>query len=107
MRKTVLFAACLGLVAAAAFAFPALTSAQRSGPPPESYQEMMPPMGPMMGGMMQEMTASWLELIAKPETAEKLASFTKNYYDALRAKGFSKDEALKIVTAAGAPALPR
>ncbi|HYF34095.1 MAG TPA: hypothetical protein VD994_02305 [Prosthecobacter sp.] len=35
---------------------------------------------------------------AKPETAAKLARFQKQYYDALVWEGFTKDEALKIIT---------
>lgn len=37
--------------------------------------------------------------LAKPETAKKLAKFTKNYFDALVAEGFTRDEALQIVKA--------
>ena len=46
--------------------------------------------------------ATWATL-AKPESAAHLADFTKNYYDALMARGFTKDQALAIVMAVGIP----
>ena len=46
--------------------------------------------------------ATWAAL-AKPENAAHLADFTKNYYDALVARGFTKDQALAIVMAIGIP----
>jgi hypothetical protein len=38
-----------------------------------------------------------IAVLAKPETAQQLATFIRNLYDALIAKGFAKDEALRIV----------
>jgi hypothetical protein len=35
-----------------------------------------------------------------------MATFTKNYHDALLAKGFSKEDAMRIVAAHGIPSLP-
>lgn len=63
-------------------------------------------MGPMMGKMMESMYGGLLKLLARPDTAEQLATFMKNYYDSLVAKGFTKDEALQIVKAAGMPGIP-
>jgi hypothetical protein len=68
-------------------------------------EEMMRMMGPMMGNMMEAMIETMLKVLAKPENAERLATFTKNYYDALIAKGFSKEEALQMAMAMGMPAL--
>ncbi len=76
------------------------------GPPPvnvsapNSEKEQAAMMGNMMGSMMEANLKAYITLLGKPEVAEKLASFTKNYYDALVAKGFTKEEALRIVTAA-------
>ena len=81
-------------------------SAQESQNEP-SPEEMMEAMGPMMGNMMTNMLEMTLAVMAKPETAKRLATFTKNYYDALVAKGFSKEDALRIVTATGVPSLSR
>ncbi len=44
------------------------------------------------------------EVLAKPETAQNLATFVRNLYDALISKGFSKDEALRIVSSFAASA---
>src|SRR6266516_1277223 len=53
--------------------------------------------------MMQSMMEGTLRVLAKPETADQLATFTRNYYDALIRKGFTKAEALEIVTKIGVP----
>jgi hypothetical protein len=46
-----------------------------------------------------------LSALVRPETAEGMATFTKNYHDALVSKGFSKEDALRIVMAHGVPRL--
>ena len=51
-------------------------------------------------------TGGVVSAMAKPEIAEELASFTRNYYEALVAKQFSKEEALRIVAAHGFFRLP-
>ena len=66
---------------------------------------MMDQMGPMMGNMMAQMMEGMAKTMAKPEMAEYFATFTRQYYDALITRGFSKEEALQIVTAAGLPGL--
>jgi alkanesulfonate monooxygenase SsuD/methylene tetrahydromethanopterin reductase-like flavin-dependent oxidoreductase (luciferase family) len=73
---------------------------------PEQMEAQMAMMGPMMGQMMQAMMEGLLAILAKPETAERIATFTKNYFDALVAKGFTKEEALRIVMAHGIPSMP-
>ncbi|HXF94947.1 MAG TPA: hypothetical protein VNI61_02475 [Gemmatimonadales bacterium] len=80
------------------------TAAQRPGDTAQAgMEQQMQMMGPMMGMMMHSMMEGMLAVLAKPETAERLATFTKNYYDALVRKGFTKEEALRIVTAVGIP----
>lgn len=69
-------------------------------------QQTMQMMTPMFGQMMKVMMEAQLEVLANPASADKLASYTKNYYDALIKKGFSKEDALRIVLAVGFPALP-
>jgi len=49
------------------------------------------------------MLESTLTTLAKPENAERLAEFTKHYYDALIKRGFTKQEALQLVAAMGIP----
>ncbi|KPJ65496.1 MAG: hypothetical protein AMJ45_05105 [Syntrophobacter sp. DG_60] len=74
---------------------------------PEQQQKMiqqqMQMMAPMFGQMMKVMMETMVEVLAQQETADKLATYTKNYYDALIKKGFSEDEALQIVKAVGFP----
>ncbi len=60
----------------------------------------------MMAKMMESMMEAMFTTMAKPQTAEQLATFSKNYYDALIAKGFSKEDALRIVTSVGIPSIP-
>jgi hypothetical protein len=93
------------LLSAAITLIPIGASAQQGQRQP-TQEEIMQMMGPMMGQMMEMMMESMLTVIARPETAQRLATFTKNYYDALIAKGFSKEEALEIVTSMGIPAVP-
>ena len=64
---------------------------------------MMQQMAPMMGQMAAFSLEGTLAALAKPENAERLADFTKNYYDALVKRGFTKDQALQIVMAVGMP----
>jgi hypothetical protein len=73
----------------------------------DSLQEMMGAqmemMGPMMGRMAEASMTATLNVLTKPQSAERLATFTRNYYNALIKKGFTKDEALRIVTSVGLP----
>ena len=65
----------------------------------QQIQQAQQMVGNMMGSMIEAMAKS----MAKPEVAEYFATFTKQYYDALVTRGFSKEEALQIVTATGLP----
>ncbi len=58
-------------------------------------------MGPMYESMMQAMVEGTLKAFEKPETIERLARFSRRYYDALMKQGFTKEEALQIVAGAG------
>jgi hypothetical protein len=99
--------ACLAVVLVVLAVFVAQNTNSQGGQGQEpSQEEIMQMMGPMMGTMMKNMIDAMLETMAKPETAEQLATFSKNYYDALIAKGFSKDEAMRIVTSVGMPSIP-
>jgi hypothetical protein len=60
-------------------------------------------MGPVFGNMAQSMLQARLAAMADPKTAEQLAKFSRNYFNALVAQGFSEDQALKIVTSVGLP----
>lgn len=47
---------------------------------------------------------SQLKTAERPETAERIASFKKNLFDALRRKGFTAEQSLQIVLATPLPA---
>jgi len=66
----------------------------------EQFSQVQSMMGPMMEDVMSSMFDGLLTMVEKPETAERMATFTKNYYDALRKRGFTEVEALQIVTSA-------
>ncbi|GAA5504877.1 hypothetical protein [Novipirellula caenicola] len=45
----------------------------------------------------------YLDYLAKPETAKKLATFQKNYYDSLIELGFDKEQAFTLLRDLGNP----
>ena len=101
-KRIVAFGVALTLVSL--LSFPAATAAVESeehfhGMPPGEHPEM----GPEMQEMMEKMMVSMFQVFARPEITEALATFMKNYHDALVRKGFTKQEALGIVTSVGLP----
>lgn len=56
-----------------------------------------------MGPMTEAVIEAQLNSAARPETAERLAAFKKNLYDALLKKGFKPQEALQIVLVTSPP----
>jgi len=88
---------------------PAALVAQQPSPKPavpDSLQMaqmagMFNQMGPMYEAMMQSMIEGTIKAFEKPETIERLARFSRRYYEALIKHGFSKEEALQIVAGAG------
>ena len=62
---------------------------------------MFTQMGPMYESMMQAMVEGTIKAFEKPETIERLARFSRRYYDALIKQGFTKEEALQIVAGSG------
>ena len=107
-------AASIALVAVLFAVYAPATSAQQPTTPakPDSagaametmLRSMMDQQTARMGQLVAVTMTARLAVLAKPETAQNLATFVRNLYDALIAKGFSKDEALKIVTAFGGTA---
>ena len=108
LRTTLLAAALAAGTATVAAAQARPDSAARARPPRtemDSAQMHAAMMSPMIGQMMQAMLRSTLAALSEPEVAEQMATFTRNYYDALVAKGFTRDEALRIVLAHGIPGM--
>jgi hypothetical protein len=74
--------------------------------PEEMKQIMQASMGAMvsvMGPMTEAMIEAQLATAAKPETAERVATFKKNLYDALIKKGFKPQDALQMVISTSMP----
>jgi hypothetical protein len=92
--------ACLAIVLLGVL--PGKDSVGQDMSPEKAKQLMDAMMGPMMENMMETMYG----VMARPETAERLATFVKNYHEALVAKGFSEEEAMRIVLATGMPTVP-
>jgi len=99
--KTFSLGLLLSLAALSIIIMPVQIDAQSPQQKHPSQDEMMQ----MMGTKMEDMLERMFKVLAKPENAERLATFTRNYYDALIAKGFSKEEALQMTMEMGMPAL--
>ena len=101
MRTAVLIAVSFALA-------PGLTAQRPTSP--DSMQRQMQQASQMMVPMMQQMAVVMMEgtltALAKPENADRLADFTRHYYDALIKRGFTKEEALQIVLSTGFPHVP-
>jgi len=87
---------------------PAPTPVPRDTSPAAQLQQMMGmfnQMGPMYEAMMKSMIEGTLKALAEPENVERMAAFTRRYYQALMKQGFTKDEALQIVAGVGVPVM--
>lgn len=103
------------VLAAAALTLCAAQSHAQEKPQPVEEEELdwaadstaffMDMMGPTFSIMMEQMMEALIEVLERPETAERLATFARNYYEALIDKGFTEDQALRLVIAIGFPAL--
>lgn len=101
-HHAILFSSLLGLSS--------LAFAQVQLPPkpsPEDMQKMMDSsmlsMLPMLARMTEVHLEAQLKVAERPETAEKIATFKKNLFDALRKKGFTAEQSLQITTATPLP----
>ena len=91
-------------------AFSAISRAQMPSSPkterqpsPQEMEAMVAQMSAGMVKMMENIFDTTFNYLAKKETSTKLATFTKNYYDELIKQGFTKKEAMHIVTSVGMP----
>jgi hypothetical protein len=102
--RPVLFFALLGLAQ--------LTHAQteaRAKPTPEEIQKMTDSTGAMtmmMGQMVEVQVEAQLKVAERPETAERVATFKKNLFEALRRKGFTVEQSLQIMASTPIPTVP-
>ena len=80
---------------------------------PEELQKMMQSsmsatmgaMVPMMAKMAEAQVDAQLIIAERPETAERIATFKKNLFDALRRKGFTAEESITIVSGTSLPSV--
>lgn len=72
----------------------------------QEMQQQIRAMLPMMSATLHNLTQGTMQALAEPETAQNLAKFVRNYYQALIAQGFSREEALRIVSNVGLPGIP-
>jgi hypothetical protein len=108
MRRLVMIVLAASLVVAGSADAQGPPPARPTPPPPspEQMQQQMDMMAPAMAKMTENMYAGMLKALAKPESADQLATFMKNYRDALVAKGFTKEEAMQIIRSTGMPVMP-
>lgn len=81
--------------------------AARQPSPEEMRQLMQATMGAMIGvvgPMTEAVLEAQLNLLARPEAAERIAAFKRQLFDALVKKGFSAEQALQIVLTTAMPA---
>jgi hypothetical protein len=95
----------------ALFCLSALAHAQQpQKPTPEQMQSMMDAsmvsMLPMMARISEMQMETQLKFAERPETAERIASFKKNLFDALRKKGFTAEQSLQILNSTAMPVAP-
>jgi hypothetical protein len=64
---------------------------------PPDMAQMLESMLPMMTRMMESTIDIQLKAAEKPETAQRLARFKRQLYEALLRQGFAKEDALQIV----------
>lgn len=95
----------------ALFGLSSLAHAQQpQKPTPEQMQSMMDAsavsMLPMLARISEVQMETQLKLAERPETAERIATFKKNLFDALRKKGFTAEQSLQILNATAMPVAP-
>lgn len=111
-RKFVVGLIGLAIVSASAFILvgPSELSAQGSPsdqPDPSEILDALAgangPMQDMMTNMVRGMLLTSTETLANPVVAERIATFHRQYYDALVAEGFTGEQAMRLVANIGAP----
>ncbi|MES2758184.1 MAG: hypothetical protein V4693_12490 [Pseudomonadota bacterium] len=99
---TVLISALLGL---STFAHAQVQ--QPAKPTPEQMQSMMDAsivsMLPVLARMSEVQMETQVKFAARPDTAERIATFKKNLFDALRNKGFTVEQAMQITNSTPMP----
>lgn len=99
------------LVISTLFGLSALAHAQQpQKPTPEQMQSMMDAsavsMLPILARISEVQMETQLKFAERAETAERIANFKKNLFDALRKKDFTAEQSLQILNATAMPVAP-
>ncbi len=88
----------------------ALPAVAADSPSPDRHERAMQQaremFTPLSGQTARIMMETQLEVLAHPETAAKLAAFSRNYYKALVKEGFTEAQAFELVKSIGRPLVP-
>ena len=100
MRNLTRFSPAFAAVLMSFSVLSAQAQAQQKPPSPEDMQKIMDAtmgaMVPMMGRMTEVTIEAQLKVAERPETANRVATFKKNLYDALLKQGFTAEQAMQI-----------
>ena len=87
-------AACLVAPAHAQSTSPALTQDEQ-----KRAAAVSATLAPLVSKTSEETTEAQLKIAERPDTAERIATFKKNLFDALRRKGFTVEQAMQLTAA--------
>lgn len=91
-------------LAAIASASSAQTPPEQKQPPsPEQIKQGVQLMAQMMGPLIQVMIEAPLVVLAKPETAARLAAFKGNLFREFVRQGFTQEQAMELTINTSAP----
>lgn len=69
----------------------------------KGMESAMGAMTPLLGQMAEAQIEAQLKVAERPETAERIATFKRNLFDALRRKGFTEEQSLQISSSTSFP----
>jgi hypothetical protein len=95
-------AICL-LVLALAIISVANAQSPKAQPPVDKFLKDLDSSVPVRIKATEIELAAQMSALARPETAEKMARYIKNFQNALLKEGFTKEEALRIITSMPLP----
>jgi hypothetical protein len=96
-------AICFLVIALAVISI-AYAQSPKPQPPTDKFLKDLDASVPVKMKATEIAVAAQVSALAKPETAEKMARYIKNFQNALIKEGFTKEEALRIVTSMPLPA---
>ncbi len=82
---------------------PAVAANQGPNKPPPAQVVNPAAMSEQRAASLVRVSEKYLDFLAQKSTTDKLATFQKNYFDALVLKGFNREEAFQLVRDMGNP----